>query len=143
MTRLHINCREDEAEVLQSSSSVLTETNLKAVLTLDAFNTKLTADERSSLLALLPQEDRENINYLFTSNPHFQQSIDTYKNLLKMGMFDPQMKDYLSISMESQWRRKDPWKVGENLISICIHGVNIYCLEKTLRGLLGPKAHGL
>jgi hypothetical protein len=90
---------------------VLTETNLRSILTLDTFNTKLTAEERTALLALLPEVDRENVAQLFSSNPHFQQSIETYRDLLKVGMFDPQMRDYLAINLENQWKRKDPWKV--------------------------------
>jgi hypothetical protein len=90
---------------------VLTETNLRSILTLDTFNTKLTDEERAALLTLLPEVDRENISHLFSSNPHFQQGIETYRDLLKAGMFDPQMRDFLSINLENQWKRKDPWKV--------------------------------
>jgi len=95
-------------DILTSHTSVLGDVNLRDVVSLDAFLNALAPADRAALYPLLPaveSADAKGLVELFRSNVHFAASLNTFRDMLVTGVFDP---DYRA-KARGKRRRQAGW----------------------------------
>ncbi|CAK9002341.1 Hypothetical protein (Fragment) [Durusdinium trenchii] len=95
--------------ILTSRHSALAEVNLREIVNLDVFMSRLSFEHRAALYDMLPEIDRtpKGIVNLFNNNPHLQSCLRIFKEALQSDILDPDYQARLAKRHENRKRREE------------------------------------